>query len=91
MLGNKPLVRSESGCFPYDTTDLDHVALGNTEMSDRAGMEALLDVVVKAFPRVAGRVRLTALNYTCCIEEGLTKSPQFSADRVRIPRYLRFY
>ncbi len=57
ILGNKPLVRSESGCFPHDMTGLDHVVLG-MEVGDRAGMEALLDVFVKAFPRIAGRVRL---------------------------------
>ena len=44
MLGNKPLVRSESGCFPYDTTDLDHVAEAYKAMDERRAIKSLIRV-----------------------------------------------
>ena len=50
--GNKPLVRSESGCFMGGLEDEDYVAL-KAGQTDSAGLEDLLDIAVKAFPRIA--------------------------------------
>lgn len=63
FIGNKPLVRSESSCYMNCTGDKDYVAL-TTKDTDRAGLDALLDTVVKTFPKVAKHVSpcsLTAL------------------------------
>jgi hypothetical protein len=58
VLGNKPLVRSESAPFLNMSTDADYVALGIAEKSDRSGLELMLEMVLRAFPRLARRVRL---------------------------------
>jgi hypothetical protein len=51
----KPLVRSESSCFLV--ADLrqqdDFVALGTGAGADRGGIEALLELLLKAWPRLA--------------------------------------
>jgi hypothetical protein len=54
-IGNKPLVRSESSCYMNCTDDKDYVAL-TTNDTDRAGLDTLLDRVVKMFPNVAKHV-----------------------------------
>lgn len=56
--GNKPLVRSESDCFIKCTSDKDYVAL-TVKNTDRAGLESLLDKVVRIFPNVARLVSPT--------------------------------
>jgi len=55
--GNKPLVRSESSCFLGSLEDEDYVALRADE-SESAGLEALLEITLKAFPSVARLVSL---------------------------------
>ena len=66
-LGNKPLVRSESGCYMNCTRGHDYIAL-TAKDTDRAGLETLVDIAMKAFPNVARRVsQLTILlEYRCC-------------------------
>lgn len=54
--GNKPLVRSESACFLERLNDEDYIALGVDE-PDTAGLEALLETSLKAFPKIARHVR----------------------------------
>ena len=53
--GNKPLVRSESACYQDCLQNVDYVILG-TDDSDKAGIEAFVDMVVKNFPDLANRV-----------------------------------
>ena len=55
VLGNKPLVRSESLCFIETLSARDHIALGR-DKSDRAGLEVLVDLAAKSFPGIARRV-----------------------------------
>jgi hypothetical protein len=57
--GNKPLVCSESACYLNCLESDDYVVLGANE-HDKAGMEALLDLVVKNFPGLANRVSHTS-------------------------------
>ncbi|TVY87796.1 hypothetical protein LAWI1_G005850 [Lachnellula willkommii] len=49
--GNKPLVRSESTCFVGSLKDEDYVTLRPDE-PDTAGLEALLEMSLKAFPKL---------------------------------------
>jgi hypothetical protein len=56
VIGNKPLVRSESACFLGSLVDEDYVALRADE-PDTAGLEALLEIALKAFPSIAKYVR----------------------------------
>lgn len=51
-VGNKPLVRSESGCYMNCIHDHDCIAL-TAKAADRAGLETLVDVAMKMFPNVA--------------------------------------
>ncbi|KAF2829601.1 hypothetical protein CC86DRAFT_464136 [Ophiobolus disseminans] len=50
--GNKPIVRSESRCFVDAIHDDDYVAVHGDD-ADRAGLEALFDHLVRAWPRLA--------------------------------------
>jgi arginine deiminase len=52
VLGNKPLVRSESGCFLNMSNDTDYVALGVAQRSDRSGLETLAELALRTFPSV---------------------------------------
>ncbi|KAG5765768.1 hypothetical protein H9Q72_006170 [Fusarium xylarioides] len=52
VLGNKPLVRSESGCFLNMSSDTDYVALGVAQRSDRSGLETLAELALRTFPSV---------------------------------------
>ncbi|CAG8978972.1 hypothetical protein HYALB_00012255 [Hymenoscyphus albidus] len=54
FIGNKPLVRSESACYLNCLEGDEYVILGTNE-HDKAGMEALLDLVVQNFPGLANR------------------------------------
>ncbi|KAK4695582.1 hypothetical protein P7C71_g2194, partial [Lecanoromycetidae sp. Uapishka_2] len=51
-MGNKPLVRSESGCYLGCTRGHDYFAL-TAKNTDRAGLETLVDITMRAFPDVA--------------------------------------
>jgi hypothetical protein len=53
--GNKPLVRSESSCFLNNTEGNDFVSL-ETENGDRTGLETLLEMSVRRFPRISRMV-----------------------------------
>ena len=66
-LGNKPLVRSESGCYMNCNRGHDYIALTAKE-TDRAGLETLVDITMKAFPRVARHVsqNTTLPERWCC-------------------------
>jgi hypothetical protein len=55
--GNKPLVRSESACFLGSLADDDYVAL-KVDETDWAGLESLLEVALKTFPKIAKQVRI---------------------------------
>jgi hypothetical protein len=59
VLGNKPLVRSESGCFLNMSIDTDYVALGVAERNDRSGLEAVVESILKTFPSVGRLVSLS--------------------------------
>ncbi|KAF5012412.1 hypothetical protein FDECE_1541 [Fusarium decemcellulare] len=50
VLGNRPLVRSESACFLNMSIETDYVALGVAEKSDRSGLETMLELVLRTFP-----------------------------------------
>lgn len=52
VVGNKPLVRSESSCYLACLESEDYVVLGQDE-SEKAGMESLIDVMMKSLPAVA--------------------------------------
>ncbi len=67
-LGNKPLVRSESGCYMNCTRGHDYIAL-TAKDADRAGLETLVDILMKAFPSVARHVsqHTIFLERWCCI------------------------
>ena len=66
-VGNKPLVRSESGCYMNCTHDHDYFAL-KAKAADRAGLETLVDVAMKMFPNVARHVsqQTLSLERRCC-------------------------
>ena len=66
-LGNKPLVRSESGCYMNCTCGHDYIAL-TAKDTDRAGLETLVDITMKAFPNVAKHVsqHTTLPEHRCC-------------------------
>ena len=53
--GNKPLVRSESVCYMDCTRGHDHVAF-TAKDTDRAGLQTLVDITIKAFPNIARHV-----------------------------------
>ena len=54
-LGNKPLVRSESGCYMNCTSGHEYIAIGAKD-TDMAGLETLVDITMKAFPNLAKHV-----------------------------------
>jgi hypothetical protein len=58
--GNKPLVRSESGCILGSLCEEDYISV-RAEDSDRGGLETLFDIIVKAYPRLAKMVRASQL------------------------------
>ena len=66
-VGNKPLVRSESGCYMNCTHDQDYLAL-TAKAAERAGLETLVDVAMKMFPNVARHVsqQTLSLEWRCC-------------------------
>lgn len=56
FMGNKPVVRSESSCYMACLGHEDYVIPG-MDQSEKAGMESLIDVVVRRLPAVAKQVR----------------------------------
>ncbi|KAF4943879.1 hypothetical protein FGADI_13095 [Fusarium gaditjirri] len=58
VLGNKPLVRSESTCFLNMSTDTDYIALGVPDKSDRSALESTLELMLRTFPSIGRRAIL---------------------------------
>jgi hypothetical protein len=79
--GNKPLVRSESACFLEGLNDEDYVALRAHE-PDTAGLEVLLETLLKAFPKIARHVRLLRCERIPAVAQ-LTLEPKISSSQVR--------
>lgn len=63
VAGNKPLVRSESACHLGCLDSKDYAVLGLDE-SEKAGMESVIDLIVKKFPAVANRVSTPSLDHS---------------------------
>jgi len=78
--GNKPLVRSESTCFVGSLEDEDYVALRPDE-PDTAGLEALLEMSLKAFPKLSKNV---SHSQTILVAFQLTLKLQISSSQVRL-------
>jgi Fe-S oxidoreductase len=53
--GNKPLVRSESGCYHQIRNETDYVAL-EKEQNERAYLEILLELGLRTFPKLGNLV-----------------------------------
>lgn len=79
-MGNKPLVRSESGCFLNMSNDTDYVALGVAQRSDQSGLESLAELALRTFPSVR---RLVGLPMDCLSEREVLILQQFSTSKVR--------
>jgi hypothetical protein len=83
-IGNKPLVRSESSCYMNCTDNKDYIAL-TTNDTDRAGLDTLLDKVVKMFPNVAKHVSPYPLHHN--IDIILADSPYTKFLDIKVNRF----
>ena len=77
-MGNKPLVRSESACYMDCTRGHDYIAL-TAKDTDRAGLETLVDIMMKAFPNVARHVSQHPLHQNIDIVHYLILHPHSSS------------
>ncbi len=80
VLGNKPLVRSESTCFLDNAMTKDRVVLGR-DQSDQSGLETLLESALRAFPGTSSQVSVPLLrNWTEGNEAYSSRSARYGPD-----------
>lgn len=79
VLGNKPLVRSESTCYTSSSDYKDYIVLAGNDDID--GLETLLDSALDFFPTLSSYVSLVVQS---SLAHGETNDTQFSAHKVRL-------